>query len=41
MKNNNQKNLNSQIFDENSNLNLNRVFQCDIIDSGLGIEKER
>lgn len=36
-----QKNLNNRILDENSNLVLNKIFEVDIIDTGLGIEKER
>jgi signal transduction histidine kinase len=28
-------------MDENANIILNKIFQVDVIDSGLGIDKER
>jgi hypothetical protein len=33
--------LNNRILDDNSNIVMNKIFEVDIIDTGLGIEKER
>jgi nitrogen-specific signal transduction histidine kinase len=41
MKNDYNQNINNRIMNENSSVNLNKLLQVDIIDSGLGIEKDR
>lgn len=33
--------MNNRILDDNSNIVMNKIFEVDIIDTGLGIEKER